>query len=258
MLKSNQGNLSSHSLSSSNTNASTKSKTNFIEKNKNLVSKSSKINAAANQNEIIIKCLNEIDDQKIITLSSKTTISIEQQQYGKHFQSDKENQKDEEISIISDHSSILSETNRKKRQSNSSKTSLNDREIPIEIQSVQNQENDKKYESILRTSQNCDTLRNMLFNDNDNIDNTNNRAFTPPVSEKSPKDPHNSFHLEFEPHLNENDYLLDFVSNKKESYLNNQGSCDDYRHSIEFNDTELNILKQDANKSKIRSEFIQK
>jgi hypothetical protein len=253
--------------------------TNFIEKNKNLSrfkSGGSKLNNDTS-NSIVIRYLNDVDSKKI---NLKATYSV---QNSKNNYSGKENvDKDDEnevakliieseatlndqapadvdISIISNHSSIVTDSRPKLISDFFIKTAQTNAQFTLPpIQSEQFKEpdtksfdiQDEKLESILRKSENCDLLRSVLFTDEhfekialpitqtgSTYENENKRAFTPPVNEKS-------IHV--------------LEQGNQYQYSPSKAGIEATGFNEFQNDDEVNILEFDTGKYKFRSEFLQK
>jgi hypothetical protein len=222
-----------------------------------------------NSNSIVIKYLNDVDNKKSTTTTTtnlKATYSV--QAIGNDQDDNQiadviiesvaivndQGPTDVDISIISNHSSIVTESKSKLKSDFFIKPTHS--KLQVILPPIQNEKfkeadvemldmHEDTLENIIRTSQNCDLLRSVLFT-SENVDenkppmsqSVNQRAFTPPVNEKSNFVLEQGYQYQDTSRKNERSRFLDESQNN--------------------NNDDVNISQFNADKSKFRSEFLQK
>ncbi len=261
---------SSSSINSTGSSINTKNRqtTNFIEKNKNLSRFKSGSNKypTENTNSIVIKYLNDVDNKKpnlkaTYNVQTKANDQDDNQIADIIIESvaivNDQGPTEVDISIISNHSSIVTESKKKlcsdffikpvQEKTEFFLPQIHKEQFKQVDSEMFDTQQDNKMENILRTSENCDLLRSVLFtyeNKQSPIisfsdqNEKNHRAFTPPVNDKT------EFVLE-----QGNQYQDSFQKYEKELSKLLEESQDN---------ADVNISQYNAEKSKIRSEFLQK
>ena len=191
-------------------------KINFIEKNKELISKKSN-----NKSDTIIRCLNDIESSKnVVSKITKSNSLINQNEVNSLDNSSIP--VDIDISIISNHSSIFSSKSNKDSKLNQGSSMKN--VIKDQAESLNNK--------------NCDNEKNS--------DTDNKEQLVAGIEEL----------VESNEQLYENyEEILD-AENNKENHLYQGDECSQDPGFL--SETEVNIIKFDPEKSKVRSQFSQR
>ena len=244
---------------------------NFIERNKNLSRfKVGKDNSAStNDSEsIIIRCLNEIDSNNKFT--SQTTIAIHQNtEITSMPPIDLNNEQPVDISIISNQSSIL--TDQKQPEScraefftGESITNNLKQVAAISDTIIAENKQCKDLKNLAQTSHKCDLLRSELFK---NAENQTLNQFSPPIGEillvEEKSNPTEQQNRAFTPPVSEKSIFIHLEQGNEQ----NQWVDNSRRHSVysELNKSvqqsfseEVNILKFDSDRNKARTDILSK